>query len=73
MSMQDSDGFQHVFGQPRRQHFLGVVRYFTKNFVQLVRAFLPVLPVFAFSEEVRSYGLIVTFVVFGLVVLSAVI
>lgn len=71
--MQDSDGFQHVFGQPRRQHFLGVVRYFTKNFVQLVRAFLPALPVFAFSEEVRSYGSIVTFVVFGLVVLSAVI
>ena len=71
--MQESDGFQHVFGQPRRQHFLGVIRYFTKNLVQLVRMFLPALPVFALSEQVRSYGLIVTFAVFGLVVLSALI
>lgn len=72
-SMRESDGFQHMFGQPRRQHFLGVIRYFTKNLVLLVRGFLPALPVFALSEQVRSYGLIVAFSVFAFVVLSAVI
>ena len=71
MSMQKIEDFKRVFAEPRRQHFLGVVRYFTKNLVTLVRSFFPILAGFALSDEIRSYSYTIALVVFGLVIVSA--
>ena len=69
MSMEVNDDFKAAFSDPRRQHFLGVIRYFTKYLVLLVRSFFPILAGLAISDGLRQYAEVIGWGIFTLVVL----
>ena len=71
MSMAAIESMLEAFGTPKRQHFLGVIRYFTKNLYLLVRSFFPLLAGLALSDEIRNYGKIIAIAVFALVIVAA--
>ncbi len=45
-----------VFSQAKRQHVLGVLRFFTRNVWTLARSFWPVLAGLAISDSIRMYA-----------------
>ena len=71
MSMAAIESMLEAFGAPKRQHFLGVIRYFSKNLYLLVRSFFPLLAGFALSDEIRSYGEFIAMAVFAFVIIAA--
>ena len=64
--MESIEGLQQAFGEPRRQHFLGTIRYFSRNINFLVRSFFPILAGLALSDEFRQYIEVIAVVVFAL-------
>jgi putative membrane protein len=73
MSMEVNDDFKAAFSDPRRQHFLGVIRYFTKYLVLLVRSFFPILAGLAISDGLRQYAEVIGWGIFTLVVVAAIV
>ena len=71
MSMAAIESMLEAFGAPKRQHFLGVIRYFSKNLYLLVRSFFPLLAGFALSDEIRNYGEFIAVAVFAFVIIAA--
>jgi putative membrane protein len=71
MSMAAIESMLEAFGTPKRQHFLGVIRYFSKNLYLLIRSFFPLLAGFALSDEIRNYGEFIAVAVFAFVIIAA--
>jgi putative membrane protein len=71
--MAPTEGLKDAFGEPRRQHFLGTIRYFTRNINLLVRSFLPILAGLALSDEFRRYIEVIAAAVLALVTIAAII
>jgi putative membrane protein len=71
MSMAAIESMLEAFGTPKRQHFLGVIRYFSKNLYLLIRSFFPLLAGFALSDEIRNYGEFIAVAVFACVIIAA--
>ena len=69
--MESIEGLQQAFGEPRRQHFLGTIRYFSRNINLLVRSFFPILAGLALSDEFRQYIEVIAVVVFALITIAA--
>ena len=73
MIMESIEELKSAFGEPRRQHFLGTIRYFTRNVNLFVRSFFPILAGLALSDEFRRYIEVVAIVLLTLIVFAAVI